>query len=426
MINTELLVVGGGPSGIAAAISAAREGIKVILIEKYGFLGGMGTLACVGTICGLYLRKNNGEIEYVNGGFAQEFTDKLKESGGAIGPVPWKETAVLGYTPWKFKQLADELIENEENIKLLLHTIAVDAIVEEGLIKEIEIYSKSGKERIRAEVMVDSTGDGEVAFLAGLSFEKEEKRLSFPSMIFFMNNVNVQKVMEVGLDKLTSLLQDEEKTKGYALTRSGGNIIPTFRGGEVIVSMNHIMKDGRSIDATIPEEITYGELKGRKEVVECARFLIEQMPGFEEAYLVDTATQLGVRETRRIKGLYTLEEDDVMGGKKFDDAILSSAWPIEMHDSGKETEFSFLEKGKYYQIPYRCLIPRGAENLIVTGRCISASHRALASTRVMGVCIAEGQAGGLAASLGVKNKISLKEINISDLQSLLRLRGVKI
>jgi hypothetical protein len=191
----------------------------------------------------------------------------------------------------------------------------------------------------------------------------------------------------------------------------------------MIGAMTRLARDGKPLDATDLRDLTYGELEGRRRAEEALAFLTEHMPGFEEAFLADTATQQGVRETRHIVGEYTLSGSDVTGLAAFDDAIASAAWPQEYHTAGRSTEYVFLPDSSAYQIPYRSLVPRGPSNLLVAGRCISADHHALASCRVMAPCMAMGEAAGTAAALAAREDHDVRAVDVGSLRDSLVAQG---
>ena len=417
----DVVVIGGGSAGLAAAITAAREGARVILVERYGFFGGNATSAWVGTICGLY-KKNADGFDRVCRGFAGEWADAIAAMGLGGGPIPFKETAVFLYVPFAYKFLADRLVTSEPNLKPLLHCSVTDVVRNASAIEAVIVGSKRGPLAITAPVFIDTTGDADVAYHAGLRTEMGGPgQRQFPSMQFLMQNVEVAAAYAAGLDKLQELLQTTGREWG--LSRSGGAVLPTPRQGEVYGAMTRIGVDGHSPDMTDPFEATAAEIAGRAEAEKAGRFLIENMPGFEHAYFADTPTQLGVRETRRARGDYTLTGDDVLGAARFDDAISCGAWPQEFHVEGTETQYVWLDEGAYYQVPYRSLLVQGVDNLLVAGRCISATHEALASTRVIAPSMAQGEAAGIAAAMAARTGTPLRALDVAAVQDALRARG---
>jgi hypothetical protein len=212
----------------------------------------------------------------------------------------------------------------------------------------------------------------------------------------------------------------------YSLTVTKGLVIPTFRPGEAIIKLSSLARDGRSLDGSLIADITYAELQGRKDAEIAMEFLNKEIPGFADAFLSDTAVQVGIRETRRIVGRYVLTQADVLAGRMFDDAVCLSSWPLELWEGGTEPRMIFLPEGRYYGIPYRSLLSLEINNLLVTGRAISMDHGAFASARVMGPCLAEGQAAGSACALALSSGRSLDEIAISKLKEILTRDGARL
>ena len=419
--EADVVVVGGGSAGLAAAVSSARSGARTVLIERYGFFGGNATAAWVGTICGLY-RKSAGGFDRVCRGFAGEWADSIASMGLGGGPVPFKETAVFLYVPFAFKFLADRVVMGEPNLTPLLHCSVTEVVRSGSSIQAVIVGSKRGPIAITGAIFVDASGDADVVYHAGLGTDLGGPgQRQFPSMQFLMQDVDVAAAYAAGLDKLNELLQT--KGREWGLSRTGGAVLPTPRHGEVYGAMTRIAVDGHSPDMTDPFEATAAEIAGRAEAEKAGRFLIENMPGFEHAYFADTPTQLGVRETRRARGDYELIGDDVLGAARFDDAIACGAWPQEFHVAGTETQYVWLDEGAYYQVPYRSLLVQGVDNLLVAGRCISATHEALASTRVIAPSMAQGEAAGIAGAMAARTGMSLRAIDVAELQDALRARG---
>jgi len=419
--EADVVVVGGGSAGLAAAIASARAGARTVLIERYGFFGGNATAAWVGTICGLY-RKGPDGFDRVCRGFAGEWADAIAATGLGGGPVPFKETAVFLYVPWAYKFLADRLVMSEPNLTPLLHCSVTDVARTGSTIDAVVVGSKRGALAVTGSVFVDASGDADVVHHAGLATDLGGPgQRQFPSMQFLMQDVDVGAAYAAGLDKLNELLQTTGREWG--LSRTGGAVLPTPRKGEVYGAMTRIGVDGHSPDMTDPFEATAAEIAGRAEAEKAGRFLIENMPGFEHAYFADTPTQLGVRETRRARGDYELTGDDVLGAARFDDAIACGSWPQEFHVAGTETQYVWLDEGAYYQVPYRSLLVQGVDNLLVAGRCISATHEALASTRVIAPSMAQGEAAGIAGAMAARTGMSLRALDVAAVQDALRACG---
>jgi hypothetical protein len=427
LADADVVVAGGGPSGFAAAITAARAGRQVILIERYGFLGGLATSAAVGTICGLYLHHPE-RIEQLIGGFAAELTNALTARGGAFGPIIREGYTALLYNPWQMKRLCDDWIEKEKNINLLLHSTVADAVVSDGAIRALLIAGPEGLQAVTGRVFVDATGDAVLAAAAGVQTIKGDNSgaVMNPTMMFFAQGMDFALYQEKGMPVLNERIQEALSAGKYPLTVSQGLVIPTFRPGEAIIKLSSLARNGRALDGSLIADITYAELKGRKDAQIAMEFLNKEIPGFAGAFLSDTAVQVGIRETRRIVGRYVLTQEDVLAGRTFDDAICLCSWPLELWEGGTEPRLVFLPQGRYYGIPYRSLLSREISNLLVTGRAISMDHGALASARVMGPCLAEGQAAGKACTLALASGRSLDEIAIGKLQEALASDGARL
>jgi len=284
----------------------------------------------------------------------------------------------------------------------------------------VTVATRDGERALRAAYFVDASGDAALAAAAGASTAKGDV-LQYPSMMFYMQHVDLEQALP-HLFELNDLIERHFETAG--LPRRSGNIIPTGRTGEVLVAMSRVGIEGRPVDASDPVELTLGEMLGREQAERCAEFLRAHMPGFEAAFISDTAPRLGVRETRRLRGLYALTEDDVLGGRKFEDGICRSAWPIELHVAGGQTEWRFLDDGLWYTVPYRCLVPDRIANLLVAGRCISATREGFASVRVIGPCMGEGQAAALAVAIAHPRNGRLADVDTDALRARLTDAGV--
>jgi hypothetical protein len=412
----DVCVAGGGPAGLGAALAAARLGARVCLLERHAFLGGNFTAASVGSVCGLYVGDGLGGFDYVTRGIAEEVAATLQADGKAMGPVPFQGSAVLLYVPWSAKRLFDHLVTAEECITLFLHALVSDVVVHDGRVEAVIVAGKRGPQAVRAHAFVDATGDADVvAFAGGRWMIGEPGYRQHASMQFLLEHADDAVALSEGLAALKPAIEEH----GGHLSRDGGALIPTFRPGEFLGAMTRVRApDGGPLDVTRLDHATWGELEGRRLAEEAAAFVIEHVPGFDGAFLADTAPNLGVRETRRVVGDYVLTGDDVAGLARFDDAVAAGAWPREYHVAGRSTEYMHLPDGGYYQVPLRSLRPAGLHNVWVAGRCISADPDALASLRVMAPSMALGQAAGTAAVLEWRG-----EGAAADVQASLRAQG---
>jgi hypothetical protein len=420
--EADVVVVGGGSAGMAAAITAARAGLRTVVVEESPFFGGMSTGGCVGTFCGFYHRETNGDLVRLVGGFPAEAMDRLAAAGHCYGPVPFKTTAAVPYVPWGVKTLYDALVGETPALRPYLHAHMTGALVRGDAVGAITVSTRDGEVAMRAPYFVDATGDAALARAAGAPAARGE-RLQYPSMMFYMQHVDLAAALPALFD-LNDLLERHFESAG--LPRRSGNVIPTGRPGEVLVAMSRIAIDGRPVDGADARDLTAGEMLGRAQAAHCAAFLREHMPGFTDAFLSDTAPRLGIRETWRIDGAYALTEDDVFGGRKFADGIGRGAWPIELHVEGGRTEWRFLDDGLWYDVPYRCLVPARLRNVLVAGRCVSATREAFASVRVIGQCMTEGQAAALAVAEALPAGTALPAVDVDAVRARLAALGVPL
>ncbi len=399
----DVVVCGGGPGGIAASVGAARMGLEVLLLERYGFLGGGATAMLVNPFMTYYA----GGKQIIRGVF-QDMVDKLTEMG-AFG----SEHEPKAFDAEAFKIAAEEM-GIECGVKLLYHCFLARSYVNDGKVSSIEVATKDGLKRFEANVFVDSTGDGDLAYFSGAVTEKgrSEDGLSQPMTLNF-------RMANVDLERLPSI---EEITKEYIKAKKDGiiscpreDILYFFTTQPGVVHFNQTRVT--RYDATDPESLTSAEIEGRRQTWEISRWLIRNIPGFENAYLQQTATQIGVRESRRVMGEYLLTAEDLLSARRFDDVVACGSYPIDIHNpTGEGTVLKFLEPGKWYEIPYRCLIPEGFVNLLIGGRCISATHEAHSAIRVMPIVFAIGHAAGVAAGIAAREKIAVGEVDYRRLQ----------
>jgi hypothetical protein len=319
------------------------------------------------------------------------------------------------------KEVALEMTQ-EEGVELLLHCLAVDPILEKNTMKGVVTESKSGRQAILAEVVIDATGDGDIAARAGAPYDKgrpEDGLMQSPSLMFMMGNVDLKATRRVSSKEIAELCLEANEDGELPESVNRIWLIPISET-RVAINGTRILE----VDGTNVRDLTRAEVEGRKQLIKTVDFLRKRIPGFESSYLESTASQMGIRETRRILGDYLLTAEDVLQGRIFEDAIARGFYLIDVHNpQGAGVELIEPENDGY-DLPYRCLLPRGIENLLVAGRCISTTHEALASTRVMAICMALGQAAGTAAALSVTEGVSPRDLNVSSLRQTLLEQGV--
>ena len=440
--RADVLVVGGGSAGIAAATAAARNGARTVLVERYGFLGGTSTAGMVGPFMTSYSADGS---EPVIGGIFQEVVDRMAATGGAIDPSKteggekWNAYIKLGHAhvtpvhPEALKVAAMETVV-EAGVRLMLHTAFVDVLKTDKAerLDGIVVLTKAGLSALPATLLIDCSADADVAVRAGVPVQKgreSDGRMMPATMFFRIGGVDDDRVEAFARDhevrhpgeRLYECIVQEARGRGqFPVPREYINI---YREPEPGVWRANITRL-HDIDGTNPEDLTRAEIEGRRQVMKVFAFMRERCPGLENARLLDVATQIGIRETRRIHGLYTLTGEDVLRGARFEDAIARCAYPIDIHDpTGTRGQLVGLESAGYYEIPYRCLVPERVDNLLVAGRCLSATHEAAASARVIPPVYAMGQAAGTAAALCARERLRPRDLDGRRLRETLRTQG---
>ncbi len=416
MHTCDVLVIGGGSAGASAAVASALQGASVTLVERYGFLGGTGAMV-LDTFYGFFTPGS--EERKVVGGVPDRVIEGLDRRGMVLKrPNTYGAGAGLTYDPETLKLVWDELAQ-EAGVDVLHHATFVDVLRDGARVTGAVLATKGGLRAVRAGAVVDASGDADVAARAGAPFEDAGADGTAQSLTttFRMIDVDVEEALAFPKRELWARMHEAAERGDYDLPRREGSAHITPFPNAMHTNMTRVA----GVDATDPEQLSRAEREGRKQAFEYARFLRECVPGYARAHLSGLSVQIGVRESRRIRGEYWLTRDDVLGAASFPDAVARCGAPIEEHHAGGDTRWEYLPDGETVDIPYRCLLPREVEGLVVAGRCLSASHDAHASVRSMGQCMAMGQAAGVAAALARGG--DLRGVDVTELRARLAQLG---
>ena len=439
----DVVVVGGGPAGIMAASSAARAGCSTLLIERYGFLGGAGTAGGLSTFCGLHARTYGADVRVIRG-LADDLLSRLVKLDGLNAPhlTIADGIAAQAFDISAYKIAADELVTGS-GARILFHAMAVGVVMKNpeisgasapdiSRIDAVLIESKSGRQAVRGRFFIDASGDGDLAYWAGVPWEKAPPidGMMYPSLMFRINAVDVAKAGPAPWRTVERLMEEAEAAGTHTFPRKKPIVRPQRNPLEWRANLTQLKRaDGGAIDGTNVDELTRGELTGRQQALDAFTFIRDRTPGFEDSYIVDIAPQIGIRETRRIIGPYQLTEEDVLGCADFDDTIGVNGWPVEAHVAGTvEFRWQWKDRG-FNQLPFRIILPgtRGdgqrVGNLYVTGRCASMTHGAQSAARVTGPCFVMGEAAGVAASMALSACVAGDGIDVPELQRRLEDQG---
>lgn len=441
--QTDVLVVGGGPAGFGAAVAAARNGAKTMLIEQTSTLGGMATTGLVGPFMTCF---DNDFTEQVVMGVFEELCRRTEAKGGAIHPSNIKGMCSYnsyflgshqGVTPYQSEMLAlvmDEMV-TEAGVQVLFETRLADVLTDGQKITHAVVLMKEGLAAIEAKCFIDCTGDADVAERAGVPTWMGDKTtgISQPTTLFFeVGNIDSETycaeleqkkhLLDNHMGNCYSWTVQEAKANGdWSLDKNELGMYEQNIPGRWKVNTTRMSY----VDATDTEQVTKAMMEGRRQVQEVLAFMRKYIPGCENVQLIQVAPMLGVRESRHIVGKYEITVDDVLHHRIFDDAICTFAYALDKHDSeGGGVTWSLVDQ--YYTIPYRSLLPVNCDNLLVAGRCICGSSEAAASYRVMPACVATGQAAGTAAAMCVSSGINPEQIPVDQLRKTLVEQGVVI
>ena len=432
-LDCDLVVVGGGAAGVTAATVAARSGCRVVLVERHGFAGGGAVAGHSGTICGLYEatdNRNNAPKQAV-WGFADEFIKRMEARGGLAEPVQYGKTFTRVHDPISWREVSDDLL-TESGVTAIYHAVATRVLTEGDRIDGVEVWTKQGPLQIRAKVTVDASGDADLVAMAGLpNFIGDNGRVQNPTMIFRLLGVDLGAFRAAyGTDtimppEVSEMIIGANASGAYTLPRAKIWLFPTTRPGELLCNCTRIIgEDGRELNPLFWKDFAEAEIMGRRQAREYARFFKDNLKGCEASFVNDMAVQVGVRQTRQVEGVTKLMNSDIVQGTKFADGIARSPWPIELH-SGTKPKVEWL-LDDVYEIPFGCFVPQAGENLLVTGRCLSAEHEAVASARVTAQCFQYGHAIGHAASIAAQEGIAPRDIDGRDIRMILNKENARL
>ena len=437
-LHCDVLVIGCGISGLAAATSAARSGSKTIVIDSKTFVGGIPS---TGYCLHSFITKKGCQVVF---GLAQEIVNRMTEMGGAVGHVPYhgffhSVTPIDGET---FRILSTNLLD-EAGVEVLLGVMLIEASSQKGNINNVKVATKDGIIDIQAKTYIDASGDGDLAVMAGAKYEKGDKKtgkmqpISTIIRCYATDNKKIAELLSVTKPAMAKRADYPDPIPVYFNGNFGRwndvilekGIFPNANHKVFFNTVwpNHINVNtvaAFGLDGTNSFDLSRATNELTKKVYKATKFLKEYVPGFENAYFAP-ASWAQVRETRRIEGLYTITDDDAIRGRKFDDTIGQICFPVDIHDpdTGQATFYDIGDDGAF-DVPFRALVAKGLNNLLVAGRCISATHYAHGATRNHAPCLVTGEAAGVAASIAVKSNSTVPELDVKKLQNTLLEQGV--
>ena len=417
MEKFDLIVVGGGLTGVAAAVSAAREGLRVLLVEASGCLGGAMSVNLVYPFMRFWTK--DPETQQIRALSAGIFREMNRRQADYIQPE-----SNTRFSPESFQLVLDEMCV-ESGVQVLFHATLCGAEVEGRQIKTVLLATKAGLMEACADSYIDATGDGDLMAFAGCDFQlgRESDGLCQPmTTLFRMSNVDVEGY-KADRDRIQALYKQHQAEGKLQNPRE--NILVFFGLGEGIIHFNttRMIK----LDPTDPFAVSQAEMLGRKQMYEMYTFLKENCPAFRNAAICNVAVSVGVRESRKLVGEHVLTVEELKNCTRFDDAVALGNYDVDIHNpAGAGTSHYYFPDGQYYTIPYRSFLPKELDNLLVAGRCISATHEAQASVRIMPICATMGEAAGVAAAVAKQTKTCVHDVDVAIVQKKLREKGAAI
>jgi FAD dependent oxidoreductase len=431
-IDVDVVVAGGGAAGVAAAVTAARQGLRVAVVERYGFCGGGAVAGLSGTVCGLYAASERlgARPEQAVFGFAEEFVRLLESRDGITPPVRYGKTWTRVHDPLVWREAADHVMR-EAGVRVFFHSTVTGVLLDGDRVGGLVAYSKQGRLAIRARITIDASGDADLLAMAGFpTFVGDDGRVQNPTMIFRLGGVDTRRFLaEYGADTImpeqVSDLLRRHNGNGYVLPRAKIWLFTTTRPSELLCNCTRVIgPDGRELNTLIAADFTDAEIEGRRQVREYARFFRDHLAGCESSWVNDAGVQVGVRQTRQGRGVTLLGNADVVRGSKFPDGIARSPWPIELHSGAKPRVEWLLDD--FYEVPFGCFVPQRGEGLLFAGRCLSAQHEAVASARVTAQCFSYGHAIGHAAAMCIGARCEPRALQGSDVRARLNADGARL
>ena len=415
----DLIVVGGGLCGVAAAIAAAREHLDVLLIEKSSFLGGAACNNLVNPFM-QYCRDVNGEKDILNRGI---FTSIIQELQNINGIKKGYDSFLDDLFHEEYLKLVLDRMVNKYGVHVLFHTTLVKANYNGEKIENITVFNKSGLAELQADYYIDATGDGDLTALAGLPYElgDEEGRCQPMTLCFNVGNVPYGTMSYFEIRAVVNDLYKEMQKKGKIKNpREDVLIFRSILPNTLHFNSTRII-DKNPVDG---EDLTKAEMEAREQVFELFNFLKDNFELFKDSYLINCAPSIGIRESRRVVGEYVITSEDLLACTKFEDSIARGNYPIDIHNpSGSGTVLQAIEEGEYYTIPFRALIPKNVKNLCVAGRCISATHTAQASFRIMPIVCNIGEGAGIAVATAFEQRAAVKDADMKKVHERLTENG---
>ena len=422
----DVIVVGSGSAGATAAIAAGRGGARVLLLERLPFLGGTST-AVLDTFYGFYTPGTR-SLKVVSG-ISEDVMSSLREYNSWLErPNTHGAGTGVTYHPEYLKVVWEKLVL-AAGVEVLLNAQVIDVEAKDGRVSGLFVATKTGLRHYSAKVVIDASGDADVCHFAGIGYELagDIDPAQTLTTTFKLVNVDVARRKSITKQQFHSLMAEAAESGRYRLPRKEGSdhITPVdHMTATIMTRLPSFFKKGETVvNATDPELLSAAEMEGRVQAIEYIRFLRDRVPGYEKSQLSTFGVQIGVRETRRVYGQYRLTRDDVLSARQFDDQIALCGAPIEDHHGGADTKWGYLPDGKCVGVPFRTLVPRDGQNVLVAGRCFSASHDAHAAVRSMGQTMAMGQAAGTAASIAARGDGLIASVDVSALRDQLRRDG---